>query len=194
MKGKIMAMIMVLMAAAMLASSLVGSAYAGKGQEKLSFQIAYEGDISPTKAPGYDPWMELIPKKCVYPVDLLEAQRWKTHWTFKDVTPTLLIDGDEYYCDSFTFVGRNLMPAVLAGATAELKCEATFTFDGIGTILVESTGKIVNLGLPTQYVVQNGAHGWGTGQLKDVKIYYDAHSSEGIIMGLNLELLTAYKQ
>ena len=187
-------MIVGLMALVMLATPLVGLVQAGKGQEKLSFQIVYEGDISPTKAPGYSPWLELIPRTCVYPVDLLEAQRWITHWTFKDVTPTLLIDGDEYYCDSFTFVGRNLMPAVPVGATAELKCEATFTFDGIGTIVVESTGKIVNLGTAEQYVVQNGAHGWGADQLKDVKIYYDAHSSEGIIMGLDLGLLAAYKQ
>ena len=139
--------------------------------------------------------MELIPRKCVYSVDLLEAQKWKTHWTFKDVTPTLLIDGDEYCCDSFTFVGRNLMLAVPVGATAEMKCEATFTFDEIGTIVVESTGKIFNLGNPlTQYVVQNGAQGWGTDQLKDVKIYYDAHSSEGIVMGLHLQLLADYQQ
>jgi hypothetical protein len=191
-------MIVGLMALVMLATPLVGLVQAGKGQEKLSFQIVYEGDISPTKAPGYSPWLELIPRTCVYPVDLLEAQRWITHWTFKDVTPTLLIDGDEYYCDSFTFVGRNLMPAVPVGATAELKCEATFTFDGIGTIEVESTGKIFNLGNPlTQYNVQN-FNGHGTDQLKDVKIGGKidqlAQSSEGIIMGLDLGLLAAYKQ
>jgi hypothetical protein len=182
MKGKIVAMIVVLMAVAMLSSSLVGLVQAGKGQEKLSFQTVLSGDMSPV--PAADPWLTLIPKKSE---SWMDAQRLKSVWTFADVSATLWIDGEPYYPDDFEFVGYNIQSAdILSGPTAEVKETSTFIFDGIGTIVVEMTGKLFNEYTAEQYVVNKGV-GFGTGLLEGIKIDIK-QSGEGTIMGWDASL------
>jgi hypothetical protein len=182
MNRKIVVIIVGLMTIAMLATPLVGTVIAGKGQEKLSFQIVVTGDTTVVPLS-----LDLIPD------DLEKAQRLKTAWTFADATVTLLIDGWPYVPDVFEFVGFNMADLQLEPNFAVSKLTWTFTFNGIGTIVVESTGKIIDMYTPDEHVVYKST-GHGTDQLQGVKIDQQLGEPVGTIMGLNLELLAAYEQ
>ena len=126
--------------------------------------------------------------------DWVEAEVAKTSWTFADITPILLIGGDSYVPGDFDFVGTLIFrvdPEALDSVVA--KNTWTFTFGGIGTIVIKETGK---LDLVTGGIVYRGV-GWGTEDLKGVKIDYYVNRGgveyKGSIMGLDTELLEAYK-
>ena len=180
MNRKIVVIIVGLMTIAMLATPLVGTVIAGKGQEKLSFQIVVTGDTTVVPLS-----LDLIPD------DLEKAQRLKNAWTFADATVTLLIDGWPYVPDVFEFVGFNMADLQLEPNFAVSKLTWTFTFDGIGTIVVESTGKVVDLYTPDEHLWVHKNTGYGTDQLRGVKI--DQQEPVGTIMGLDTALLEPYK-
>jgi hypothetical protein len=182
---KILGIAVFLLAVAMLATPFVGTVMAGKGQEKLSFEIVVEVDTSPLPLT-----LDLIPKKYVFPDGLSEAQRLKTAWTFADATVTLLIDSVEYAPSDFDFIGFNMANLQLEPNFAISKLTWTFTFGEIGTIVVESTGKIFDLYTPDEHVVYKNT-GHGTDQLRGVKI--DQQELVGTIMGLDTALLEPYK-
>ena len=168
--------------ASIFLAMLVAPAIAGKGQEKLSFQMVLSGDIPPV--PAADPWLTLIPKKSE---SWMDAQRLKSLWTFADASATLLIDGEPYYPDDFEFVGYNIQSAdILSAPTAEMKETSIFIFNGIGTIIIEMTGKLFNENSAEQYVVHRGV-GFGTDLLEGVKIDIK-QSGEGTIMGWDASL------
>ena len=182
---KVLGIAVFLLAVAMLATPFVGTVMAGKGQEKLSFQIVLGGDTTPVPLT-----LDLIPKKYVFPAGSSEAQRLKTAWTFADATAALLIDGTPYVPDVFEFVGFNMADLQLEPNFAVSKLTWTFTFGEIGTIVVESTGKVVDLYTPDEHVVYKNT-GHGTDQLRGVKI--DQQEPVGTIMGLDTALLEPYK-
>ena len=176
---KILGIAVFLLAVAMLATPFVGTVMAGKGQEKLSFEVVLEGDTTPVLLS-----IDFIP------AGSSEAQRLKTAWTFADATAALLIDGTPYVPDVFEFVGFNMADLQLEPNFAISKITYTFTFGEIGTIVVESTGKIVDLYTPDEHVVYKNT-GHGTDQLRGVKI--DQQELVGTIMGLDTALLEPYK-
>jgi hypothetical protein len=177
---KVLGIAVFLLAVAMLATPFVGTVMAGKGQEKLSFEVVLEGDTTPVTLS-----IDFIP------AGSSEAQRVKIAWTFAEgTTATLLIDSVEYAPSDFDFIGFNMADAQLEPNFAVSKLTWTFTFGEIGTIVVESTGKIVDLYTPDEHVVYKNT-GHGTGQLKGVKI--DQHELVGTIMGLDTALLEPYK-
>ena len=180
MNRKIVVIIVGLMTIAMLATPLVGTVIAGKGQEKLSFQIVVTGDTTVVPLS-----LDLIPD------DLEKAQRLKIAWTFAEgTTATLLIDSVEYAPSDFDFIGFNMADAQLEPNFAVSKLTWTFTFGEIGTIVVESTGKIIDMYTPDEHVVYKNT-GHGTDQLRGVKI--DQQEPVGTIMGLDTALLEPYK-
>jgi hypothetical protein len=181
MNKKILSAFVSLLAVAMLATPLVGLVQAGKGEEKTSFACVPEGDL--TNVPIREP--DLKPKKDGW----AEANVAKTSWTFADITPILLIGGVPYIPDDFDFIGT-LIIQVGSGHDAVAKNTWTFEFDEIGTIVVEETGK---MDFMTGGIVYRGV-GWGTGDLKGVKIDYYINRGgveyDGTVMGWPTELFT----
>ena len=178
---KVLGIAVFLLAVAMLATPFVGTVMAGKGQEKLSFQIVVTGDTTVVPLS-----LDLIPD------DLEKAQRLKIAWTFAEgTTATLLIDSVEYAPSDFDFIGFNMADLQLEPNFAISKITYTFTFGEIGTIVVESTAKIVDLYTPDEHLWVHKNTGYGTDQLRGVKI--DQQELVGTIMGLDTALLEPYK-
>ena len=157
MNKKILSIFVSLIVVAMLATPLVGTATAGKGNNKEYYKVTLTSFTIALTNVEFMPPAPHIPK------------RVQAEFTLTAIDYMLQIGSNFYTPDDYDYTASGTLKRTLGGDIALETVRETYTFDGLGTLEISINNKKYNYGTPEQYDDAT-VNGWGTDYFKDVKI------------------------